>query len=163
MPQVVCNVLLDDFPTVTETTNESNSASVIGQAPGSDAILAVIYRVVSPHVEEGEYPTRILGCIYNPPVQAERKCSSLWQPQGNLSIVDCCEDTGKNPTESPEWASWSGWASTRKSVWSQKGQRNNRHNLYSKASQREMWTSTWPLSTLRKHSTQSAVMGFGKL
>ena len=111
---------------------------------GSDCIsswsllIFLLYIVVSLHVEEWGYLTRIQECIYNPPIQAERKCSSLWQTQGHLSVVDCWEDTGKNPTESPERASWSGWTSTRKLVWIQEGQRNNRHGLYSKATPRKM-------------------------
>ena len=118
LPQVECNVLLDEFPTVTETTKAIQHLSS-GKAPGSDIILRDLlsgkstngrqaYRIVSLHVEEGGYPTRIQGCIYNPPIQAERKCSRLWQPQGHLSIVDCWEDTGKTPAESPERATWSG-------------------------------------------------------
>ena len=33
--------------------------------------------VVSMHVEEGGYPTRLQGCFHNPPLQTERKSSSL--------------------------------------------------------------------------------------
>ena len=87
------------------------------------------------------------------------KCSSLWHPQGHLSIVDCWEDSGKNPTESPERASWSEWTSTRKSMWIQEGQRNNRHGFNSKATPREMTrTNCGPLHDLcRPHQAFDTV------
>ena len=62
------------------------------------------YRGITLHVAEGGYPTRIEGCIYNPPIQAERKCSSVTTTGASLY----CRFLGrywKNPTESPERAS----------------------------------------------------------
>ena len=88
LPQIECNVLLDEFPTVTETRKAIQHLSS-GKAPGANAIPAKVYkagglpmaektdRVVSMHVEEGGYPTRLQGCFHNPPIQTERKSSSL--------------------------------------------------------------------------------------
>ena len=88
LPQIECNVLLDEFPTVTETRKAIQHLSS-GKAPGPDAIPAEVYkagglpmtektdRVVSMHVEKGGYPTRLQGRFHNPPIQTERKSSSL--------------------------------------------------------------------------------------
>ena len=86
--QIECNILFDEFPTVTETRKAIQHLSP-GKAPGTDAITAEVYkagglpmaektdRVVSMHVEKGGYPTRLQGCFHNPPIQTERKSSSL--------------------------------------------------------------------------------------
>ena len=86
LPQIECNVLLDEFPTVTRKAIQHLSS---GKAPGTDATHAEVYkagglpvaektdRVVSMHVEKGGYPTRLQGCFHNPPIQTERKYSSL--------------------------------------------------------------------------------------
>ena len=75
LPQIECNVLLDDFPTVMETRKAVQQLSS-GKAPGVDAINAEVYAfgvcvwggvthvrenhgVVSLYVEEGGYPARI--------------------------------------------------------------------------------------------------------
>ena len=69
LPQIECNVLLDEFPTVTETRKAVQQLSS-GKAPGADAIPAGLQgwgathgretdRVVSLYVEKGGYPTRI--------------------------------------------------------------------------------------------------------
>ena len=88
LPQIECNVLLDEFPTVTETRKAIQYLSS-GRAPGTDAIPAEVYkagglpmiektdRVVSMHVEKKGYPTRLQACFHNPPIQTERKSSSL--------------------------------------------------------------------------------------
>ena len=88
LPQIECNVLLDEFPTATETRKAIQHLPS-GKAPGADAIPAEVYkagglpmakktdRVFSMHVEEGGYPTRLQGGFHNPPIQTERKSSSL--------------------------------------------------------------------------------------
>ena len=43
LPQIKCNVLLDGFPTVTETRKAIQHLSS-GKAPGADAIPAEIYK-----------------------------------------------------------------------------------------------------------------------
>ena len=70
----MCNVLLDEFPTVTETRKAIQNLSS-GKALGTDAVPAEVYkagglpmaektdRVVSMHVGKGGYPTRLQGCL----------------------------------------------------------------------------------------------------
>ena len=102
LPQVECNLLLDELPTVSETVKAIKSLSS-GKAPGSDTISAEIYKaggpivaekltVISHYVEKRSHPSRILGCNNYPPVQKERESSSLWQSSRHLFIVYCWED-----------------------------------------------------------------------
>ena len=70
LPQIECNVLLDEFPTVTET-RKAIQQLYSGKAQGADAIPAEVFkggglpmaekndRVVLMHAEEGGYPIRI--------------------------------------------------------------------------------------------------------
>ena len=69
LPQIECNVLLDEFPAVMETRKAVQQLSS-GKAPDAYAIPADVYKagglpmaekltVVSLYVEEGGYPTRI--------------------------------------------------------------------------------------------------------
>ena len=44
LPQIECNVLIDEFPTVTETRKSIQHLS-FGQAPGADAIPAEVYKI----------------------------------------------------------------------------------------------------------------------
>ena len=83
LPQIECNLLLDDFPTVTETREAIQYLSS-DKASGTDAIPAEVYkadglpyRVVSLHVNERGYPTIIQECIHNPYLQTKRKSLSL--------------------------------------------------------------------------------------
>ena len=70
LPEIECNVLLDEFPTVMMKTRKAVQQLSSGKAPGADAIPAEVYkagathgretdRVVSLYVEEGGYPKRI--------------------------------------------------------------------------------------------------------
>ena len=43
LPQILCNVLLDEFPTVMETRKTAQQLSS-GKAPGADAIPAEVYK-----------------------------------------------------------------------------------------------------------------------
>ena len=88
LPQVKCNPLLDERPTVSETVKAIKLLSS-RKAPGSDAIPAEIYkaggppvaekltRVISHYVEKRSHPSRIQGCNNYPPIQKERESSSL--------------------------------------------------------------------------------------
>ena len=87
LPQVECNPLLDELPTVSETVKAIKLLSS-GKAPGSDAMPAEIYKargppvaekltVVSHYVEKRSHPSRIQGCNNYPPIQKERESSSL--------------------------------------------------------------------------------------
>ena len=69
LPQIECNVLLHEFPTVMETRKTVQQLSS-SKAPVADAIPAEVYKVgathgretdivVSLYVEKGGYPTRI--------------------------------------------------------------------------------------------------------
>ena len=51
LPQVECNLLLDELPTVSETVKAIKLLSS-GKAPGSDAVPAEIYKAVGPPVAE---------------------------------------------------------------------------------------------------------------
>ena len=51
LPQVDCNPLLDELPTVSETV-EAIKFLLSGKAPGSDAIPVEIYKAGGPPVEE---------------------------------------------------------------------------------------------------------------
>ena len=44
LPQIECNVLLDEFPTVTETSKAIQHLSSANKAPGTDAIPAEVYK-----------------------------------------------------------------------------------------------------------------------
>ena len=50
-------------------------------------------RVISHYVEKRSHPSRIQGCNNYPPIQKERKSSSLWQSSRHLFIVNCWEDS----------------------------------------------------------------------
>ena len=51
LPQVECNPLLDEFPTVSETV-KAIKLLLFGKAPGSNAIPAEIYKAGGPPVAE---------------------------------------------------------------------------------------------------------------
>ena len=83
LPQVECNTLLDELPTVSETVKAIKLLSS-GKAPGSDAIPAEIYKaggppvaekltVISHYVEKRRHPLRIQACNNYPPIQKERE------------------------------------------------------------------------------------------
>ena len=87
LPQVECNPLLDELPTVSETVKAIKLLSS-GKAPGSDAKPAEIYKAggppvaeklteISHYVEKRSYPSRIQGCNNYTPIQKERESSSL--------------------------------------------------------------------------------------
>ena len=88
LPQVECNPLLDELPTVSETVKAIKLLSS-GKAPGSDAIPAELYKAGGPPVAEKltelfhiiwrkkSHPSRIQGCNNYPPIQKKREFSSL--------------------------------------------------------------------------------------
>ena len=133
LQQAECNVLLDEFQTVTETTNASRLLSS-DKAPGSDIIPTQINKA-------GGQPTAALfHCMWRKEaIPQEFKDAIIMYPyirKRNAQVCDShrvisllyCLLPGRywqNPTESPGWTSWSGWNSTRKSVWIQEGQKNN--------------------------------------
>ena len=87
LPQIECNVLLDEFPIVTETRKAIQHLSS-GKAPGTDAIPAEVYKTgglpMAGKLTElfqcmwrKEAIPQDQGCFHNPPIQTERKSSSL--------------------------------------------------------------------------------------
>ena len=85
LPQMECNLLLDEFPTVSKTVKAIKLLSS-GKAPGSDTIPAEIYKaggtpvakkttVISYNVEKRSHPSRIQGYVNFPPIQTERESS----------------------------------------------------------------------------------------
>ena len=103
LPQVECNPLLDELPTVSETMKAIKLLSS-GKAPESDAIPAEIYkaggppvaqndRVISHYVEKRSNTLRIQGCNKYPPIQKIRESLSLWQSLRHLFIVSYWEDS----------------------------------------------------------------------
>ena len=87
VPQVECNLLLGEFPTVSETVKAIKRLSS-GKAPGSDAIPAVVYKAGSPPVaekltglfhinRERSHPSRIQGCNNYLPIQKERESVTI--------------------------------------------------------------------------------------
>ena len=78
LPQVECNLLLDEFPAVAETVKAIKLLSS-GKAAGSDAIPAEICKaggspiakkmtVISHYVEKRSHPSRIQRCVNYPPI-----------------------------------------------------------------------------------------------
>ena len=114
LPQIECNVLLDEFPTVTETRKAIQHLSS-GKAPGTDAIPAEVYKAGG--LPMAEKLTELFQCMWRKEAIPQdfkdasiihlykRKSSSLCQPQKYLSLINCWEDTGKNSIEPPECAS----------------------------------------------------------
>ena len=61
LPQIECNVLLDEFPTVTETRKAIQHLSS-GKAPGTDAIPAEVYKAGG--LSMTEKLTELLQCMW---------------------------------------------------------------------------------------------------
>ena len=88
LPQVECNPLLDELPTVSETVKAIKLLSS-GRALGSDAIPAEMYntgcppdaektdRAILHYVEKRSHLSRIQGCNDYPLIQKDRESSSL--------------------------------------------------------------------------------------
>ena len=86
LPQVECNPLLDELPSVSEIVKAIKLLSS-GKAPGSDACRDLqsrgssscreTERVISHYVEKRSHPSRIQGCNNYPPIQKERESSNL--------------------------------------------------------------------------------------
>ena len=61
LPQIECNILLDKFPTVTETRKEIQDLSS-GKAPGTDAIPAKVYKAGG--LPMAEKLTELFQCMW---------------------------------------------------------------------------------------------------
>ena len=61
LPQIECNVLLDEFPTVTETRKAIQHLSS-GKTPGTDAIIAEVYKTGG--LPMAEKLTELFQCMW---------------------------------------------------------------------------------------------------
>ena len=87
LPQVECNPLLDELPTVSETVKaiklviwqgsriRCNTCRDLQSRRSSSC--RETDRVISHYVEKRSHPSRIQGCNNYPPIQKERESSSL--------------------------------------------------------------------------------------
>ena len=87
LPQVECNPLLDEFPTVSETVKAIKPVIWQGSRIRCNTCRDLqsrrfsscreTDRVISHYVEKRSHPSRIQGCNNYPPIQKERESSSL--------------------------------------------------------------------------------------
>ena len=148
LPQIECNALLDEFPTVTETRKAVQQLSS-GKAPGADAIPAEVYKAGG--LPMAEKLTELFHCMWRREViPQELKDASiihLYKRKGNPQVCDnhrgisLLSIAGKilakillnrlnvhlDQTGHP-----------RKLMWIQKRQRDNRHDIHSKTASGEM-------------------------
>ena len=105
LPQIECNVLLDEFPTVTETRKAIQHLSS-SKAPGTDAIPAEVYKTGG--LPMAEKLTELFQCMWRKEaIPQDFKDGSIihlykrkGKPQGCdnhrvISLINCWEDTGK--------------------------------------------------------------------
>ena len=111
LPQIKCNVLLNEFPTVTETRKAIQHLSS-AKAPGTDAILADVYKADG--FSMAEKLTELFQCMWRKEaILQDFKDASiihLYKRKENPQVCDnhsinCWEDTGKHSIEPPECAS----------------------------------------------------------
>ena len=117
LPQIECNVLLDEFPTVTETRKAIQHLSS-GKAPGTDAIPAEVYNACG--LPMAEKLTELFQCMWRkeaiPQDFKDASIIHLYKRKGNpqvcnnhrgisLSLINCWENTGKISIEPSECAS----------------------------------------------------------
>ena len=89
LPQIECNVLLDEFPTVTETRKAVQQLSS-GKAPGADAIPAEVYKAGG--LPMAEKLTELFYCMWRKEaIPQELKDASiihLYKRKGNPQVCD---------------------------------------------------------------------------
>ena len=89
LPQIKCHVLLDEFPTVTETRKAIQHLSS-GKAPGADAIAAEVYKVGG--LQMAEKLTELFQCMWKKePIPQDFKGASiihLYKRKGNPQVCD---------------------------------------------------------------------------
>ena len=89
LPQIECNVLLDEFPTVTETRKAVQQLSS-GKAPGADAIPAEVYKAGG--LPMAEKLTELFHCMWRKEaIPQEFKDASiihLYKRKGNPQVSD---------------------------------------------------------------------------
>ena len=89
LPQIECNVLLDEFPTVTETRKAIQHLSS-GKAPGTDAIPAEVYKAGG--LPMAEKLTELLQCMWRkeaiPQYFKDASIIHLNKRKGNPQVCD---------------------------------------------------------------------------
>ena len=89
LPQIDCNFLLDEFPTVTETRKEIQHLSS-GKAPGTDAIPAEVYKAGG--LPMAEKLTELLQCMWRkeaiPQDFKDASIIHLYKRKGNPQVWD---------------------------------------------------------------------------
>ena len=89
LPQIECNVMLDEFPTVTETRKAIQHLSS-GQAPGTDAIPAEVYKVGG--LPMAEKLTELFQCMRKkeaiPQDFMDASIIHLYKRKGNPQVCD---------------------------------------------------------------------------
>ena len=89
LPQIECNVLLDEFPTVTETRKAIQHLSS-GKAPGTDAIPAEVYKAGG--LPMSEKLTELFQCMWRkeaiPQDFKDASIIHLYKRKGNPQVCD---------------------------------------------------------------------------
>ena len=89
LPQIECNVLLDEFPTVTETRKAIQHLSS-GKAPGTDAIPAEVYKAGG--LPMAEKLTELFQCMWRkeaiPQDFKDASIIHLYKRKGNPQVCD---------------------------------------------------------------------------
>ena len=180
LPQVECNPLLDELPTVSETV-KAIKLLLSGKAPGSDAIPAEICKAGGPPV--AEKLTELFHIMWRkeaiPQEFKDAKIIHLFKRKGNPEVCDnhrgisFLSIAGKILARVllnrlNEYLERSGLLPESQCGFRKTGGTNNRHDLRSTTASRKMpGTECGPLHDLcrpyPKHLTQSVVRDFGKL
>ena len=88
LPKVECNVLLDDFPAVTESTKAIQYLSS-SKAPGPDAISTEIYKAGGKPIHVAEKPTE---CMWRkeaiPPEFKDVSIIHIYKRKGNAQVCE---------------------------------------------------------------------------
>ena len=178
LPQVECNLLLDEFPTISETVKAIKLLSS-GKAPGSDAIPAEIYKAGGTPV--AKKMTELFHIMWGkeaiPQEFKDVSIIHLFKRKGILSCVIIivaslyCQVLGKSLQE----FYLTNWINTlnsqdvyqKASVDSERTEEqltwSSQQGNFKRNARNRTWTSTWPLLTLPKHLIQSVMRAFGKL
>ena len=89
LPQIECNVVLDEFPTVTETRKAIQHLSS-GKAPGTDAIPAEVYKAGG--LPMAEKLTELFQCMWRkeaiPQDFKDASIIHLYKRRGNPQVCD---------------------------------------------------------------------------
>ena len=89
LPQIECNVLLDEFPTVTETRKAIQHLSS-GKAPGTDAIPAEVYKIGG--LPMAEKLTELFQCMWRkeaiPQDFKDASIIHIYKRKGNPQVCD---------------------------------------------------------------------------